>query len=492
MKQRFDLDVSLRLRKRRAATMFEARVTFKINVLTAVVNPMRTVFTLDCAHRGVYTPSRKSGRFDGPGSHAETAKGATQMPTLLNANEARKQSELVQAGEAILAKNLYKEFNEGRALENLQNLAGFCIGTMLDDNVALQKACLKENQLTVWQKIGGNSRAALYEFHDLPFDISEGTFDASDVSDIIRLFGEFIEQGGAAGEGFKGPADIVDDWGTKLTPSMSVKQAYRGAVPGSQGTDKDRIGHVWGEIKYYGAKESKEKFGSIANVGTVKGTTMLAGDGVARRNRSDEGWEPEQHIDLRADKSAISGMKLKRAQEDSNILKIDRLFGLITGADISGTTADTICAVELLGHPRGINALGPIYYLLPLATIVYNNHHALLEVALALTLNGVIDYNIGFYTTLLPKDANPIPPELTGIDGILTQAENRFKNQRLVTFYNGKDELAGGFLFTDDEARRGTINAATLLKMAWNSLPRYPLEQTVRSLFLHSFRSKAA
>ncbi len=49
-------------------------------------------------------------------------------------------------------------------------------------------------------------------------------------------------------------------------------------------------------------------------------------------------------------------------------------------------------ALETWGH----NNISEAYYLLPIGTIVHNNHHALIEVALALSINGVIDYRIGF------------------------------------------------------------------------------------------------
>lgn len=409
------------------------------------------------------------------------------MPERLTAMAAKTFSRLVQSVETDLAFHLLKEFNDPKALSNLQRLADNCIRQMLRTPSALQAALKKENQLKVEGKTG-HSFDELFDFCTRPYEFGVGTFDASDVSDIIRLFGEFVEQGGTAAAGWhqewkwdpqKGPKGDwekikeKDDWGKSHSPSDLIKQAYRGGVPGAPGSYMKTAGRVWAETK-----TDKETNAPIY-------TMHDPNDPRAFRDRG-EGWQVESWADKRPDKTAFSGMGgsgarakgSKRAKGDSNVLKIDRLFGLIVGADISGTTADTVFAVEVLGR----DIVSAAYYMLPLATIVYNNHHALLEVALALSLNGVIDYRIGFYTSLLPKNVKTIPPELTGIDGILQTAENRFKNQRLVTFYNAQNELAGGFLLSDDEARKGRFNAMELLQYAPN-LPRYPTMSTMATLF---------
>jgi hypothetical protein len=407
------------------------------------------------------------------------------MAERLTALAAKTFSRLVQSVETDLAFHLLKEFNDVKALSNLQQLADNCIRQMLRTPSALKTALKNENKLKVEGKTG-HSFDELFEFSTRQYDSGVGTFDASDVSDIIRLFGEFVEQGGTAAAGLqqewkwdpqKGPKGEwqkikeKDDWGKSHSPSDLIKQAYRGGVPGAPGSYMQNAGRVWAETKI--------KDGEVIPI------MHDPNDPRDFRNRG-AGWQVESWADKRPDKSTFSGMGgigaqatgSKRAKGDSNVLKIDRLFGLIVGADISGTTADTVYAVEVLGR----DILSATYYMLPLATIVCNNHHALLEVALALSLNGVIDYNIGFYTSLLPKAVKTIPPELTGIDGILQTAENRFKNQRLVTFYNAHNELAGGFLLTDDEARKGHFNAMELLKYAPN-LPRYPTIGTLNKLF---------
>jgi hypothetical protein len=45
----------------------------------------------------------------------------------------------------------------------------------------------------------------------------------------------------------------------------------------------------------------------------------------------------------------------------------------------------------------------PLLYLLPVAAMVSHYHHTILECAMTQTLNGEIDYAVGFYTSLIPK-----------------------------------------------------------------------------------------
>ena len=118
------------------------------------------------------------------------------------------------------------------------------------------------------------------------------------------------------------------------------------------------------------------------------------------------------------------GITLFTLQQWSTIKKIDALFGLPEGADISGTTCDHIWGIYYCIHlmeqkgarhkptsvfSKGespasldyIHARKPLIILLPLAQMVPQYHHALLETAAALSLNDFIDYKIGFYSSLI-------------------------------------------------------------------------------------------
>jgi len=142
-------------------------------------------------------------------------------------------------------------------------------------------------------------------------------------------------------------------------------------------------------------------------------------------------------------------MQLKRAYGPSNVLKIDRIFGLQVGADISGTTADA----TFFSRQWGEGVLHTYYYLLPAATIVYNCHHTLIEVALTLSLNRLIDYHIGYYSSLLVKTKERVPEDIThlkNIPSILEGAENSKKNHRIIAWFDGSAldglvEFEGGY-----------------------------------------------
>jgi hypothetical protein len=122
------------------------------------------------------------------------------------------------------------------------------------------------------------------------------------------------------------------------------------------------------------------------------------------------------------DESGSAGITLFKLLQWSTIKKIDTLYGLPEGADISGTTCDhlfgiyhTIYLMETgRSTPKSIkftagssadldyiNDRKPLIILLPLIQMIREYHHSLLESAAALSLNDMIDYKIGFYSSLL-------------------------------------------------------------------------------------------
>jgi hypothetical protein len=102
----------------------------------------------------------------------------------------------------------------------------------------------------------------------------------------------------------------------------------------------------------------------------------------------------------------------------------------------------------------GPHVLDPIFYLFPVAAIVSGGHHSLLEVALALSLNDVVDYHIGFYATLIPKRKGAKHAGIAEIEKTLVAAEKHADNRRLLVFYpDGKSKVApaGAYLFLPSE-----------------------------------------
>ncbi|WP_434629995.1 hypothetical protein [Chromobacterium sp. CV08] len=127
---------------------------------------------------------------------------------------------------------------------------------------------------------------------------------------------------------------------------------------------------------------------------------------------------------------------------------IDSILGLPEGASISGTTADTLWAIDMLsnrlflGSIPGknaqdedievpINTGDPNLILVALAAIVSGYHHTVLEVGLPMTINGYITYQPGFYTSLQDER---MAQTLAGkkIKAVLEQHENSPKNHLMI------------------------------------------------------------
>ena len=269
------------------------------------------------------------------------------------------------------------------------------------------------------------------------------TLDAQECSDLIRLYGEFIEKAGRLGaHGVAGPQgdyalqDAIkssyrvggDRWATEKAPAFAdVRQGYgrlRAPVaPGLQSTSD------------------------------VHGALIAMGGGAAR--------------------FALRDM--------STVNRIDQVFGLVPLADISGTTTDSLYFMERFSGPT---AGDKVFYLLPLGTIVALGHHSLLEVALSLAINRIVDYRIGFYSTLLPEGA---VRGAGAIRGALASAEGNPRNRRMLVYFGRGDGPSvpgvpsGCFLYEPADYmafRNFARSVAVLDTFPW--MPAWPNEAQLR------------
>ena len=73
--------------------------------------------------------------------------------------------------------------------------------------------------------------------------------------------------------------------------------------------------------------------------------------------------------------------------------------------DIVAQCWTPVNAIEQIVAATGRGALSYLsaLQLLPIATIVSQYHHTLIECAIPLTLHGFIGYRVGYYTTLVPR-----------------------------------------------------------------------------------------
>ncbi len=146
---------------------------------------------------------------------------------------------------------------------------------------------------------------------------------------------------------------------------------------------------------------------------------------------------------------AFYGIQDRVLMPKSTVRKIDIAFGLPQGADISGTTADSIIVVNRVNtffEACGQHVLGglpeAVIQLLPLVTMVSLGHHTLLEAALTLTMHGFITYRIGFYSTLMPRTdkRKGLDESASGnMQRAMKNAESNKSNKHfLCYFHNGK------------------------------------------------------
>ena len=147
-----------------------------------------------------------------------------------------------------------------------------------------------------------------------------------------------------------------------------------------------------------------------------------------------------------------------RLLHTSNVRRIDAVFGLPEGADISGTTSDSMFFMEhvnsyfeAVGQSCTFDANWlPVIQLLPLVTMVSQGHHTLLESALSLTLNENMTYSVGFYSTLMPHWSSWTDTTVT-LGQWMLWAEDHEWNYHMLCYYD-EGHLCG-YLFGRDANR---------------------------------------
>jgi len=140
---------------------------------------------------------------------------------------------------------------------------------------------------------------------------------------------------------------------------------------------------------------------------------------------------------------------------------IDTILGLPEGASISGTTSDTIWAIETLSNflyyndVKKSNEADPNLHLLAVAAIVSGYHHTVLEVGLPLTINsqGDIAYQPGVYTSLQDGLMAGTPAGLL-IRKVLSDYENTAENRFMYIAFEQK----GKTLCLVDKNDTGAVN----------------------------------
>jgi hypothetical protein len=268
--------------------------------------------------------------------------------------------------ETELARSMYNVFNSPPLIDRLRDLCGLAIeqivgfGTLGTVETAVRyTGALQEagKNLAVWRGRASNIMSLKHVLAE------KDTWSAADCSDLIRLFGGVIES----------------------EELQKAKQVGADVASFEKAQRVDERGQIWGPHRARDKKGFKEVAESPH---TAAGRAAM--------------------LKFRRDPEGFSGIQITGLTKESTVKKIDFVFGLPEGCDISGTTADSIFFIRhvnkfIEGLPEMISPeLVPVVQLLPVATMVSQAHHTLLECALTLTLNHIFRYSVGFYTTLMP------------------------------------------------------------------------------------------
>lgn len=320
-----------------------------------------------------------------------------------------------QSIEVAMALDIQEVFND----ELLPNLRSMCLVSifktddLLGGSVQFRAQFIdKWKQYACFRGVPGWNVDAILQYAE--------TWNASECGDWIRVYGEIVEQ-----QNFFGKNE------------NAVRSAYQTGPSGS-----------WSK-----PKPSAEKGQSLNQ-------PQLSPEKLRRRIEFELLMETHQDIYLGMstpskqlmNKMPHAGIAKWAIMAEDITGKMDQFFGLMPGATISGTTTDNIFFLEQFG--RIVN--DPIYYLLPLASIVAGGHHSLLEVALPLTLNNLINYSVGCYSTLMPVRQ----PRGQGDQGaeeikkLLITYENRPESRLMLFYYNGVGRIDGCLVAEGYEERQ--------------------------------------
>jgi hypothetical protein len=186
---------------------------------------------------------------------------------------------------------------------------------------------------------------------------------------------------------------------------------------------------------------------------TMQGKGALRPEPIyAKPEKSKEGWghrhrsnKPDPvrigkpFIDLPREAVEWRGAERFSFGEHSVISIIDWTYGLqIEGGDVSGTTTDSIAALNWAASEK----VNPIAQLIAIATMVPQGHHTIVECAWPLTRHGYMDYKIGFYDTLIPEGT-----EYGQLRKLLKNLDNDARNQHVIVCFDDSGKLKMNYLF---------------------------------------------
>lgn len=445
-----------------------------------------------------------------------------------NANEIKDWRRQKKNNEVQLARKLLKIFEEYPLKNIVQGIARAAVIDLIDYGARVEvENYLKKDQSRFWNDRRQTARGMLgkdriiqfLEIYQTPIparEVSAIGLDASDCADIMRMYSEFIESAGENKAGFtKSKSAFTEKFGMSGRRWSHYEWLVgRRKIRGEEKIRKEQVGMERGEKKWVwvstmqtGLKVPGWARPEFMASDFFEGIKFFPDPKNPGRHAPQAGKpaRPEaQHVRLRLAHPADAKQKLLDLIEDvwlynrgedpepgivkwklhpmSALYQLDRMFGLPEGADISGTTADTIFAIEALygdliekikdaGLMEDVLEIRPLIALLPMASMVSRGHHTTLECALTLTLNDYISYAAGYYKSLYPEAYNQEIPNFN--DGKFRQTTNKIwsalnehtdtKQNRVMIFYFEAQE-GGAKGVIDATKHRGVCEPLFTLK----------------------------
>jgi hypothetical protein len=339
--------------------------------------------------------------------------------------------------EVDLAKSMYAVFNSDPIISSLRDIISLAIGDLASWGAKgnhvrdVQAAFREEKKLAVWK---GEPKTGEGLFNVWK---RRNTWTAAECADLLRLFGTVIEK-------------------TKIGENVAEEQAMHGVGDGRAEHEAARVG---GDARF---KNITDGTAGRAREGAYDFKTQEVTNprpvNYVEASHTAAGRKLIQKVKM-GGHDAFWGIGPFRLLPQSTLRKIDIAFGLPEGADISGTTADSIFgigrAVTFANSAQmvlGGNVPVALLKLLPLVSMIAQGHHTIVESAAVLSLNKLITYNIGFYSSLLPSsDKVGTNDQLGELRKLTAAAEANSFNVPLVAFYDEDKKVYAGVLFNRND-----------------------------------------
>lgn len=361
------------------------------------------------------------------------------MKNIKDMNEIGRLTREKQALEVGLAMDMLEIFNDEKAglITKIRELVSAAVDE-INDQWAMTTS-FDRKWFGDWNQYAGckDHHISLWDYDSIKGKV--GSFRAEHCADWIRIFGEVVEE----------------------------------LTRGSQ--EKKRTGYQKGD-KYHWTKYDGKAGGGQPGAGRRRILDKFNENKERYASRQTPSWEFLKGL-------PSAGISRWNIMDNDTTGKMDQVFGLTPGATISGTTTDNIYFIDKFSRLK----IDPIYYLLPTATLVSGGHHTLLEVALPLSLNKIINYEIGLYSTMFPNRKGFFGGGSCSreIELLLGNYENHAWNHLMLMYYDRPRQCGGCYLFDKIEDKKTWQEFAVAddqLMRRFKALPAWPKKKHVQGL----------